>query len=352
MQIQDVVKLLQAAIEASLYVAPRDFGLTYAELVEVGDQLGLKEGEITDALGYPNALEFTPQRRRLTLPDHLWQHYGMLVFGEDPELRNPLAFDFVVKQLNEIGREFGVGRAVLLREVMMARAQDASIPRKDLEVALALMLLSGLLVEDGDGIRFRTAVPGERQLPSFGMNQTGADRIRHRKVERTRAMPLVKDVIDRRTDGRPASAEPFEAFEECLSSLGYANFKLWWAQTAAELKRSDHISSPLSSLVLSAALVEGSLTFIVKHAQRLGLSVFGSTDLTKDPKTWKLEDLVSGATRGGDAAVLDAQLRNRVDGLLINGVPDLRPEEARDARGVAELVVRRILEWLEKFPPS
>src|ERR1035437_127988 len=97
MQIQDVVKLLQAAIEASLYVAPRDFGLTFAELVEVGGRLGLKEGEITDALGYPKALAFTGQPRRLTLPDHLWNHYGMLVFGDEPELRNSTAFDFVVK---------------------------------------------------------------------------------------------------------------------------------------------------------------------------------------------------------------------------------------------------------------
>jgi hypothetical protein len=33
------------------------------------------------------------------------------------------------------------------------------------------------------------------------------------------------------------------------------------------------------------------------------------------------------------------------------GVPDLRPEEAREAKAVADLVVRRILDWLEKTSP-
>jgi hypothetical protein len=33
------------------------------------------------------------------------------------------------------------------------------------------------------------------------------------------------------------------------------------------------------------------------------------------------------------------------------GVPDLRPDEARDAKTTAELVVRRVLDWLERYPP-
>jgi len=35
-----------------------------------------------------------------------------------------------------------------------------------------------------------------------------------------------------------------------------------------------------------------------------------------------------------------------------NGVPDLRPEEARDAKITADLVARRVLDWLERFPPT
>jgi len=34
------------------------------------------------------------------------------------------------------------------------------------------------------------------------------------------------------------------------------------------------------------------------------------------------------------------------------GAPDIRPEEARDAKATAEQVVRRVLDWLQKFPPA
>jgi hypothetical protein len=180
-------------------------------------------------------------------------------------------------------------------------------------------------------------------------------------------MPHVRDVIERRMDGRSKSAEPLGAFAEQLEKLGYGHFRLWWNQTVAELSRTDPTSSPLSALVLAAALVEGALTFVVKHAQGLGLSVFGSTDFTKNPKTWRIDDLVAGAARGGDAAILDFQTKNRADGLVQTrqrihagrmlsefpqGIPDLRPEEARDAKAIAEQVVRRILDWLEKYPPT
>jgi hypothetical protein len=33
------------------------------------------------------------------------------------------------------------------------------------------------------------------------------------------------------------------------------------------------------------------------------------------------------------------------------GVPDLRPEQAREAIQTAEVVVRRVLDWLQKYPP-
>jgi hypothetical protein len=34
------------------------------------------------------------------------------------------------------------------------------------------------------------------------------------------------------------------------------------------------------------------------------------------------------------------------------GAPDLRPEEARDAKATAELVTRRVLDWVDKYPPT
>lgn len=64
---------------------------------------------------------------------------------------------------------------------------------------------------------------------------------------------------------------------------------------------------------------------------------------------------------------MDPTIRSRADALIRTrqrihagrmlsdfpaGVPDLRPEEARDAKQTAELVVRSVLDWLERFPPD
>jgi hypothetical protein len=106
---------------------------------------------------------------------------------------------------------------------------------------------------------------------------------------------------------------------------------------------------------------------VVRHARGLGLGVFASTDFDRDPRTWKLDDLVSSASAGQRAAIFDQAMRHRANELIKvrqrihagrmlsdyqTGVPDLRPEEARAARESAEIIVRRILEWLEAHPAS
>lgn len=182
-----------------------------------------------------------------------------------------------------------------------------------------------------------------------------------------RLYPMVRDVIERRSDGRSLAAEPFEAFGERLSGLGYGHFRAWWVQTVTELRRLDLSLNPVIAAVLSAALVEGALAFVVRHARQLGLGVLGSKTFDGSPQTWKIDDLVSSASSGGASAILDQPARHRADALIKvrqrihagrmlsdypGGVPDLRPEESRDARQTAELVVRRILDWLDRNPPN
>ena len=103
--------------------------------------------------------------------------------------------------------------------------------------------------------------------------------------------------------------------------------------------------------------------FIVKHARSKGQ--FQSKDYERDPKTWKIDDLIASAASGGSSAILDLSARARADTLVRTrqrihagrmlsdypgGPPDLRPDEARDAKGTAEQVVRAILDWLQKNP--
>ena len=180
-------------------------------------------------------------------------------------------------------------------------------------------------------------------------------------------MPIVKDVVERRSDGRPKHAEPLDAFADALAGLKYGKFRTWWVQIVGELRRADASQAPVSVAVLSASLVEGALTFVVRHAQSIGSATLASKTFTGDPRTWKIDDLVNSGAAGSDAAILNLALKARADGLIRarqrihagrmlsefpQGVSDLRPEEARGARQTAEDVVRAILDWLDRFPPA
>lgn len=92
-----------------------------------------------------------------------------------------------------------------------------------------------------------------------------------------------------------------------------------------------------------------------------------STDLDGEPRKWKIEDLLRSAATGGETAILDDKARMRALSLVQTrqrihagrmlseypqGVPDLRPEEARDAKAVADLIVRSVFDWLGRYPPT
>jgi hypothetical protein len=247
---------------------------------------------------------------------------------------------------------------------LVARARAQGIPELAIEAALTILVMSeGLLEEHGD---LRLRYP-DAPSPKGQLDQAEARHTAPRNETRDKIYAVVKDIVDRRTDGRPSSAEALDAFAGQLDKLGYGPFRPWWVQTVSELRRLDSSHSPVATCVLAAALVEGALTFMVKHARSLDLGVFASKDFDRDPKSWKIDDLVASAASGSSSAILDGSTRNRTDRLIKTrqrihagrmlsefpaGVPDLRPEEARDAGPTVELVVRSVLDWLEKYPAT
>ena len=68
---QQVVQFVQAALECSVYLAPKAPGLTYDEVTEAGKRSGFQAGEIGDALRQV-AVQQAPvlQVRDRLLPDH------------------------------------------------------------------------------------------------------------------------------------------------------------------------------------------------------------------------------------------------------------------------------------------
>ena len=356
---------LRTALECSVYHAPTEPGLTYDELLEIGSRIGLQPGEIGDAMPQVATQYFGGRHHRLLPDSHHMVMWMSFVPPVDPDYRNPAAFDFVLREIHSSSRAYGVENARLERTVIVERAVDAGLPRLDVEVAITIMILTGTLVAN-DGILGYARGRGNFAPPSVQMQQQQGARIGTRRNDVVaRLYAIVKDVIARRSDGRPTSAEPLDAFAEQISQLGYGPFRGWWTQNVAEFRQASTQTSPVTVTVLAATLVEGALTFCVKRAHALGLAVMGSKTFTESPTRWRIDDLVASAASGGDAAILDSQTRLRAEGLVKarqrihagrmlvdfpGGPPELRPEEARDAQATAEQVVRRVLDWLQKNP--
>lgn len=184
---QEIINLLKTAVECSVFLSPTDPGLSYEEILEVGKRAGFQAGEVGDA---------------------------------------------------------GARNAQLERSVVIERALANGIPRKDIEVAFTYQILAGLLTEKDGFLRF-SSNSGVRGLPSTQREAHSRVQLT-RKAGRARMYPIVQDIIERRTDGRQKSAEPLDAFADLLDKLGYGAFRLWWAQTVAELRRADAHSSPVS----------------------------------------------------------------------------------------------------------
>lgn len=354
---QEIISFLRAALECSVFVDPIDPGLSYEEILEVGKRANYLPGEIGDEMKLVTT-QFMGSSR--LLPDSNTMVSWVFFNREDPEYRNFAAFDLVIAELNVLTRTEGAARALIERTVLVERAIANGIPHHDVELAITYLVMAKLITERDGVLRMPSGVRG---LPSeqlrAGPNQT------FRNPSRERAYPIVKDVIERRTDGRPKHAEPLDAFADELEKLGYGRFRLWWKRAVAELRHTDPNGTPVSASVLAAALVEGALTFIVAHARKSG--VFQSKDYDKDPRSWKIDDLVASAASGSPSAILDLQTKSRAETLIRSrqrihagrmlsdypdGPPDIRPEEARDAKATAEQVVRAVLDWLQRHPPS
>jgi hypothetical protein len=254
----ELKNFLLAAIECSVFLDPSDPGLTYDEILEVGQKTEYQAGEIGDAIHHALTAGEITQGSKFLLDDRLTGSWQFL-FKEEPDFRNFDAFDFVVAELNARGRALGADRAFLERSLVVERANQKGISGHDIQLAITYQLMAGMLTEKDGILRFPHNQGTRSLLPSEQLRSSPHPVMK--RPLRARAHPIVKDVIERRTDRRPKHVEAFDAFAEELNRLGYGPFRLWWKQLVAELRYGDAHFAPVSVLVLAAALVEGALTF-------------------------------------------------------------------------------------------
>lgn len=249
LHLQPLISLITAAVECSIYLAPDAPGLTYQELIELQSGLGHQEGEISDALISP--LAHLEARSGRYLPNTvLMSIYYQFHHVEELDYRPVRAVNFVHGQLHELAKAVGARNARIERAVLAERATQNGIARIEFDAAITLAILCEIMVVQNGAVSFapgRENYPSPEQQRSQIQSQSAMGVMR--KPNRGRAYPIVKDIVARRTDGRPKHAEPFEAFADQLTALGYGHFRLWWAQTSAELKSASSENRPLSVCV-------------------------------------------------------------------------------------------------------
>ena len=350
-----------AALECSIYLSPEQPGLTQEELTEVCQQAGFRPGEINDAIRQQDFGTATDDRCRLLPVVSTLSVIHWFTNTEDPDYRNRVAAEFVLVSIRDAVKEFGRGAARVDRGVLVEKGIRAGFSRHDVQLAVTLYVVGGVLSESEGSLAFR---PNKERwvLPSGNPPTAGPPR---EMPNRARAYPIVRTLVSRRSEGLSVSPEPLAAFAGQLEQLGYPGFRMWWLQLTGELQRSEPANNTVAACVIAAALVEGALVFVVRHARANGQGPMNSTTFKEPPTAWNLKDLVNSAAAGGADAILDNNAKNRAETLIRTrqrihagrmlfefptGPEDLRPEEARDAKATADLVVRRILDWLQKHP--
>lgn len=348
--------LLRQALLCSVFVDPTDPGLTDAEIYEIGRSAGFQDGEIGDTIPSVSRQDHGRFRSVATNHDLL---FSEIVETSNPPLLNRDAADFVRTEMNARIRADGVRGARLDRGAVVERAVTAGHDRTEVEGAITCLVIAGQLGLTSEGALSSQQHSGPMQLFSEQARRSASQP----NAVRPRALALVRDVVARRTDGRPRHAEPLDAFGEALEQIGFRQFRAWWRQTVTELRGSDPTSAPIACTVLSAALMEGCLIFAARYARDRQLGSFQSSNFEGEPRGWKAEKLIESAALGGASAILAPQIKARAEhlnrirqrvhvGRLLSenpgGVPDLRPEEGRDAKATAEQVVRAVLDWIER----
>lgn len=351
MRLQEVQRFIRNVLASSILVAPDEYGVTPAELVEIGASHGFGPGEIQDALRVDAGIDRSRMGPNL-IPTSMVTNF-LLMEPTEGRAGMPSAetLDYVVRQFQEVAKEKGARSARLSGDVLGARGEGAGHTKRDVQVALALFELNGNLKDEGDGSLSNISL---QIMQPF----VGRTTMRNPILDLTSVYGTVRDVIARRASDRPASADPLRAFPEELAALGHANLREWWHQVASELDCADSQQSPVSVVVLSAALCEAALTVVIGRSKELELAM---RRLPERVEQWQLSQLIEWAKSGSDPIIqgdLGAKCkklnewRQRIHvARYLEATPaqvSCRTDEARQAKNILAELVRAVLEWLDR----
>jgi len=351
---KEVEVFFKDAIVASVYADPENPGTTLSELQELAKHVDIGAGELSD---YVRSYARNYSEGRY-VPNLSFAETNFIQRIE-PDYRNPEAFDFVLDQLKRIARDAGMAKATMQRDALVALAEAENLRGFDLKVAIVWLAAHSMVAIDGNEVRL--TMTGSNYVGAVKQtNRHYSDNVRKRPYL-DRCLHYLRELRAQADTGRPAAENVLELFDHKLDSIGQGDFRVWWAQVRRELVQADAHNAHLMVTVLSAVLVEGALSLVVKQAQADGRSM--TKHLDTDLKKWRFEHLIQLAKSGQDAIfkqhVADRctrlnEFRKRIHvGALLDGSTwahryDARADEATEAKETAKIAIRAILDWVKR----
>ena len=215
---------IDAALEASIFQAPKDPGLTSSELIEILNKLDFKDGEINDAISdrwRAGKAQQTPDGKWMIDAKFLiWPLMWGAFDANYPA--NPKAVDFPISYLRKLQRDVGRDKAQITRSDLVAAGMREGISQLDMEVAITLLVYSSFLRIGSDILKLEQ---GKEHYPLYSATQSTMPPTMHRRAF-DKVPAIVTDTIRRRSDGRLPSVDPLVSFESVLEKIGHKKISL------------------------------------------------------------------------------------------------------------------------------
>lgn len=194
---QNVINFLHAALECSIYANPGDPGLTLVELTEAAHRAGFRAGEINDARPKAVTQYFDNKTKRINIDKYHAMTLTVFTQKELPDYRNPCAFHRVFKVIRRTVRERGLANARLTRSGLVEMASSDDTAESDIQIAIAILLLNEILVQEAGMVRFGPSKEGYGS-PGDAGNLRDDQMGTIQKSVRAQAYPIVGNLIAER----------------------------------------------------------------------------------------------------------------------------------------------------------
>lgn len=352
---------IQFAIESTIFITPFDEGLSKTEIFEILTRFDFHKGEIQDALDVMwktqhITINWGEQKYKLS-SDYIFYSMVWDRFRPDPipEVLKRKIFLYLLEDIKKYGsRNYSLNIEILINNLQESQDFERTII---LSFLRSLQLAKWIQISEDN----KNILNVKKESIENGLKTCQKMDERKGSEKFNSIFPVVKDVVGRRVSVLPISSDPYDGLSEQLKLLKADKYKLWWTQITSEISQLDDKRNPTARLILSAAICEGILAFVIEFSKDKEFAMTKNLRV-EDPKSWKFSEMIK-ATSSGISPFMKEDLRRKLEKMNENrkrihpasyltfgsAIPDLKPEQSQEAFETSKALAREAIEWIVKL---